>query len=267
MWGAYSPRLSLSSANFADNPQQMGRVQLIGAIVAAALSLPSVAWACLCGSSSETRTVAQRTDEVRRELEKAVAVFSGEVMGLNALVVRFKVETVWKGQLPPEFAMSNGAQLSADGSMASSSCDFNFLVGKTYLVFAYGKSTQDMSATSCTLTGSMPFASDRIMFLDMVAFGQRPAGSNSPRTITVLGNVVKQGLVEWTEGMTVRDAIDQAGGYRPLPILVREPGIRAALANSTITRRYPEWARRSGVVMPSTVLLENDNLWIGQDIK
>lgn len=130
----------------------------VGLVTTVVLALPVDAFSCVCVGTTEIKTAAQRTEEVRVELHKAVAVFSGEVVGLNALSVRFKVDAVWKGDIAPEFAMSNGAVIEGKG-LRISSCDFSFSMGGRYIVFAYGKNVEDMKATSCTLTTSLPYAS------------------------------------------------------------------------------------------------------------
>jgi SLBB domain len=240
----------------------VGRALAAAVLCAAALLTPRQAFACQCFVTTEHKTAAQRTDEVRRELQKALAVFSGEVIGRNALSVRFKVDAVWKGDIPAEFAMSNGAVAEGRGLLISS-CDFSFRIGARYVVFAYGKNVQDMKATSCTLTTSMPDGTDTVMFLDTLALGRRPTGLNSKHTIAVFGAVARQGLVEWTEGMTVADAMARAGGYAAPP----EKTTEDVDARSVITRYPGEVFARVDGVTHTMRLLVNDSLWVGRDLK
>lgn len=226
--------------------------------MSAQLAVPDTAIACGCDVKPHM-TAAQRTEEVRKELRQARAVFSGEVIGRSALAVRFKVDAVWKGDIPAEFAMWTGAVIAGQGLQVST-CDVSFRTSERYVVFAYGTTLQNMKAESCGLTGSFPFASETAMFLDTLAQGRTPVGPNSQRGIAVFGAVSKQGLVEWTEGMTVADAIARAGGYDA------KAAIEAA-ARTTITR-YPGNAFEAvQSVTFATRLVENDNLWVGRDLK
>jgi len=65
----------------------------------------------------------------REELQRADAVFSGEVSGLNKEreKIEFKVEKIWKG--PVAKMISIKYELS--------DCTYLFEVGKKYLVYAY----------------------------------------------------------------------------------------------------------------------------------
>ena len=78
-------------------------------VLATTLALPTPVVACVCVGTPDIPTAEQRIEQVHRELDKALAVFSGQVIGQNALSVRFRVDTVWKGDVTPEFQMSNGA--------------------------------------------------------------------------------------------------------------------------------------------------------------
>ncbi|MCA1481250.1 hypothetical protein, partial [Bradyrhizobium sp. NBAIM08] len=130
-------------------------------------------------------SAAEQTGEVRRELDRARAVFLGEVIGRNVLTVRFRVEAVWKGKIPSEFALSSGTKLLDGSRMSSSSCDLSFQVGKRYVVFAYGSSLETMKATSCSLTMSMPDAADTVMFLDTLVISRPPTGQDSKLMVLV----------------------------------------------------------------------------------
>ena len=235
------------------------RIARVMFLIAAFCLAPGTALACLCGVIPQ-KTAAQMATDVRRELARAVAVFSGEVIGKNVLAVHLKVDTVWKGELSPEFAMSTGASPHDDG-VTGTSCDFGFEVGRQYVVFAYGRGLRDMHASSCTLTTSLPEANDTVMHLHMLVLGRPPAGPNAPRTIAVIGGALKPGVVPWTAGMTVADAVALAGGLNPGRV---RPD---ALSASTITRRQGHSVRYIHDLTAQTVLLADDDLWVGRHIR
>jgi hypothetical protein len=69
---------------------------------------------------------------VEGKLKSSSAAFSGEVLSIvsdgNRRKVTFKVLEFWKGRLTSEFTVST--------DLLSSSCRFDFEVGKKYLVFS-----------------------------------------------------------------------------------------------------------------------------------
>ena len=85
-------------------------------------------------------------------LKQADIVFSGEVIEMDGLIVKFKVGTAWKGDIKDEISMVTGAIRSEDGFILSSMCDYNFEPGKKYLVFANG-SEGKLKASKCSWTG------------------------------------------------------------------------------------------------------------------
>jgi hypothetical protein len=90
--------------------------------------------------------------ETATSLREADAVFSGETIEMDGLILKFKVERLWKGDFKDEVSMSTGAIRSGDGFLLSSMCDYKFELGRKYLVFAHG-SKDKLKASKCSRTG------------------------------------------------------------------------------------------------------------------
>ena len=148
------------------------RVLLAFAVVLVASSREAAA--CMCVGSAEPKSDAQITREVKDELGKAVGVFTGRVVERDELTVTFEVDAVWKGEIGPTHIMSTGAVASPDGTISMTSCDFSFARGRSYLVFAFGKSLVEAKATSCTRTSEMRYALETLPVLDKLAERRRP---------------------------------------------------------------------------------------------
>ena len=123
----------------------------------------------------------QNRQDVAEQLEKAIAVFSGEVMRLDALTVQFRLEDVWKGEFGQHVVMPISAGQNPDGTVAYSSCDYVFQVGRKYLVFAYGKSASTMRAYSCTRTIALQRATSTVELLDQIGTRRPRRPSQSQR--------------------------------------------------------------------------------------
>jgi hypothetical protein len=132
------------------------------------------------------------------------------------LTVRFKVRSVWKGQVGPELYLASGAELAPDGAIVSSTCNFSFQLGEEYIVFAHGPTYSRMQAHSCTLTTTVS-QSRSLATLDRIARRQLPSPSVAiVRSVAVVGAVKDPGLVQWRAGLTVADAIELAAGVASL---------------------------------------------------
>ncbi len=101
-------------------------------------------------------------EPVKKQIENAYsgadAVFSGEVVEVKesatdqySLIVRFKVAKSWKGELSREITI----RTAKDSAM----CGYNFEIGKTYLVYAFGKK-DTLSTTNCSRTAILGVKSD-----------------------------------------------------------------------------------------------------------
>jgi hypothetical protein len=86
----------------------------------------------------------------REELQRKDAVFSGEVISRDFISakVEFKVEKFWKGPRAKEISLK----------YIGSDCTYPFVVGKKYLVYAFGK--EILETDICTRTKELDKASD-----------------------------------------------------------------------------------------------------------
>src|SRR5262245_37621595 len=91
----------------------------------------------------------QRAGSPREELQRVDAVFSGEVSDVNREKIEFKVEKIWKGPRTKRISVKHGYE--------QSDCTYVFVVGKKYLVYAYGKKI--FSTHVCTPTKELDKAS------------------------------------------------------------------------------------------------------------
>jgi hypothetical protein len=113
------------------------------------------AYACRCGKPSVEKSF------------KGVAtrIFSGEVVKLDFFRATLKVEGVWKGKPVEEIVMLTGTTKSADGYYVSSSCDYGYVLGKKYLIYAYGLETE-LETSACSRTKELKYAADDLKELD-----------------------------------------------------------------------------------------------------
>jgi len=81
-------------------------------------------------------------------------IFSGELIEMDGLTLKFKVERLWKGEFKDEVSMATGAIRSGDGFLLTSMCDYKFALGRKYLVFAHG-SKDKLKASKCSWTGKL----------------------------------------------------------------------------------------------------------------
>jgi len=91
----------------------------------------------------------QRPGSPREELQRVDAVFSGEVSSISREKIKFKVEKFWKGPRSKRISIKHGDE--------HSECTYVFVVGKKYLVYAYGK--EIFSTHICTRTKELDKAS------------------------------------------------------------------------------------------------------------
>jgi hypothetical protein len=135
------------------------------AFLALAATAPS-AEACSCvldvppaqGSSQAERSEQFRRAyraHVRKQFEESYAIFSAEAIAVGRGKVTFRVEDVWKGDIPRELTMAAAIDPNEDPTAGYSSCDFLFTSGKKYLIVAYGSSAA-MMTKPCTSTAEIP---------------------------------------------------------------------------------------------------------------
>lgn len=102
---------------------------------------------------------------VSTSINKADAVFSGEVIEMDRFVIKFKVQDMWKGDFEEEITLVTGDYINADGLIVSSRCGPLFELGKSYLVFARG-SKDKFQAERCSWTGILSDAEKAVGLLD-----------------------------------------------------------------------------------------------------
>jgi hypothetical protein len=89
---------------------------------------------------------------VSTSLNRADAVFSGEVTEMDRFTIKFRVQEVWKGDIKEEVTLVTGAYVDVGGLVVSSRCGPLFEVGKSYLVFAR-RPEGELQAERCSWTG------------------------------------------------------------------------------------------------------------------
>ena len=112
----------------------MRRSLIIIVLIAQCLLVPSVGWACGCGSidgeSFEAGVVRQQVSAER--------VFVGRVIRWDEETVTFAVETIWKGDVAAEVSLKHG-EIKGPGAVSVDTCDYRFEKSGRYLVFAERK--------------------------------------------------------------------------------------------------------------------------------
>jgi hypothetical protein len=121
-------------------------------------------------------------DAVKSSVKKSKVVFAGKVIGfeyrkgiLNEFmqskgidyetkIVKFQVEQWWKGQVPKEIFLVTDETKNADGTVSSSSCNYNYKEGESYLVFAYGKENE-LRTMACSRTQPLNRAKEELKIL------------------------------------------------------------------------------------------------------
>ncbi len=163
---------------------------VISFVICLLLSATKV-FACGCGSSG---AVISLTDAVKGEVKHSTMVFVGKVVGFEyhkgipnqfmessnkdsgkhidweTLVVKFQVERWWKGEAASEIFMVTDETKNSDGTATTSSCNYKFKEGESYLVYAYGKESE-LRTDVCTGTGALAEAKE---VLEILGEGKEP---------------------------------------------------------------------------------------------
>ena len=104
----------------------------------------------------------------KRRLEafdSSAVIFTGKVIELDRVTVRFQVQWLWKGEPAKEIALFTG--LPSDVNVWVEDV-FTFVEGREYLVFAYRRS-DGLTTNACSRTALVEKASDEIRGLDEIA--------------------------------------------------------------------------------------------------
>ncbi|MDQ3634295.1 MAG: hypothetical protein M3405_07260 [Acidobacteriota bacterium] len=122
-------------------------------------------FACVCPISPDVTL----EDLVKYSVKNSSAVFTGKVIGFEyrkgipnefmeskkveykTKIVKFQVEQWWKGELTQEIFLVTDETINADGTASTSSCNYNFNEGESYLVYAYGKE-KELRVSPCART-------------------------------------------------------------------------------------------------------------------
>ena len=108
----------------------------------------------VCGTDTSFACTCAPARSAAQELERATAVFSGEVIEIRrhrqaadifaGVEVMFRVERVWKGV--------ESRTVSVFTAQSSATCGYSFREGRTYLVYAHGNAEGRLSASICSRT-------------------------------------------------------------------------------------------------------------------
>ena len=106
--------------------------------------------ACSCDWPLAKLTVKQ---QVKKARAKSQAVFVGKVLEIvrpsesYSVIVKFRVESSWKGKLLAELSLTTGR--------GNGDCGYPFEVGQKYLVYAYGSDENGLATNICQRTSGL----------------------------------------------------------------------------------------------------------------
>lgn len=147
----------------------MKRTILTAIAVAMFLLLMSgSALGCVCALPEEPITAEQARTALIYDFNRASAVFSGEVIELDTVNVKFKVEKLWQGDFGDEITMSIGTKDPETGYLIRGSCDYRFKSGEKYLVFAYKTFDGALHTNICTRTDLLRKVEPEMKILDEI---------------------------------------------------------------------------------------------------
>jgi len=136
------------------------------------------AFGCVC--MFEPNITPERIKAQRLEaFEKATVVFLGEVVWLDRLTIKFKVDRIWKGPEAEDITMQTGTKDNGDGTFTSSSCDYGFSRGQNYLVYAYGPANE-LKTHACSRTALLKYAEEEMKALDEITPHKSPKAEPRP---------------------------------------------------------------------------------------
>lgn len=98
----------------------------------------------------------------------------GRPLDFETQVVKFEVQGWWKTELPPIFYLATDTTKNSDGTASSSSCDYGFEIGRSYMVYASGKGRETRNI-ACSRTAPLSRAQDD---LNLLGPGKKPTGDN-----------------------------------------------------------------------------------------
>jgi hypothetical protein len=109
--------------------------------------------ACICGSDGAKSSDEDVRAGIAKEFNESAAVFSGEVVAVDAFSIEFKVIRSWKGAPAEDITLSTGAKkIDENYYRGPSDCVFSFIAGEKYLVYARRADGGELTAYKCTRT-------------------------------------------------------------------------------------------------------------------
>lgn len=161
----------------------------IGAIGLAMIFGVATAFGCSCIKLDESVT-----ENITNAINNASVVFTGKVLAFEyqkgisnahqeeflrsrgkpldfeTLVVKFEVDAWWKTKLPPIFYLATDTTKNSDGTGSTTSCEYGFRIGETYLVYATGRGRETRNI-ACSRTAQLTRAQDD---LNTLGPGKKP---------------------------------------------------------------------------------------------
>lgn len=127
----------------------------VSEVAACSCVIGSPAPAGLSGEEQSEHYRKSHHQHVRKQVGEAYAIFSAEAIAIGPDTVTFRLDDVWKGELPRELSMAAASDPNVYPTATFSSCDYFFKAGTKYLIFAYGSSVATMKTKPCTPTGEL----------------------------------------------------------------------------------------------------------------
>jgi hypothetical protein len=140
----------------------MKKLALVIFAIPLVLLISGDAYACRCGKPSVERSFKGA----------ATRIFSGKVVKIDFFNATLKVERVWKGKPVEEIVMLTGTTKSVDGLYVSSSCDYGYVLGEKYLIYAYGPENK-LGTSACSRTKELKYAAADVEQLDKLKEARR----------------------------------------------------------------------------------------------
>jgi hypothetical protein len=141
--------------------KRLGLVAILGAVVPAAIPLPTAAYSCApVGEAPGSPT----------QFDRSIAIFSATVVEQSTRegTATLDVLHVWKGELTQRITM----RILRFPPFVTT-IDWLFEVGQTYLILGFGDSIATMLAEKCTLTSTLADAGETLELLKTAGYSPR----------------------------------------------------------------------------------------------
>jgi hypothetical protein len=182
------------------------KLSILSAVILISISAGK-AFGCVCVLDPNPTPEKIRADRLKA-FENASAVFTGEVVSLDLVTVKFKVNKIWKGEAAPEISMLTGARDNGDGTFTVNSCEYSFTEGQQYLVYGYG-SPGEMKTHQCSRTTLTKYAEKEMQGLDEIRspieMNDGPATDSSDQSTTHTVTISFTGTIKSVEMLGDRE--------------------------------------------------------------